>query len=107
VAGIHALASAADYEVDRAAGHRTIAVAYGKRVAAGFGFLAFLSAALVGDYESVAVRMYLSVGAVAALIAAIIPLRQVITTACVVVFAGFLIASALFLSRVQFASLTS
>ena len=36
VCGIHALATAADYDADQAAGHRTFAVAFGRRAAAGF-----------------------------------------------------------------------
>jgi 4-hydroxybenzoate polyprenyltransferase len=97
VAGIHALAAAADYDVDLAAGHRTIAVVFGKRVAAGFSFAAFLTAALVGGYESTAVRAYLAIGAVAALLAAVLPKRAVISAACVTIFAGFALAAALYL----------
>ena len=38
------LATAADYDADRAAGHRTLAVVFGRRTAAAFAFAAFLLA---------------------------------------------------------------
>ena len=50
VCGVHALATAADYDADRAAGHRTLAVAFGRRAAAAFAFAAFLAAWLFGDF---------------------------------------------------------
>ena len=57
VCGIHALATAADYDADQAAGHRTLAVAFGRRAAAAFAFATFAVALLLGDYHGVAVRV--------------------------------------------------
>jgi 4-hydroxybenzoate polyprenyltransferase len=95
VCGVHALASAADYEADRAAGHRTIAVACGARVAAIAAFATFFVTWLFGDYGSTTVRVYITICALAALAAAIVPKNTVIVAACGVIFAGFQIASAL------------
>src|SRR5262245_13573730 len=61
VCGVHALASAADYESDRAAGHRTIAVVYGRRLAAFAAFATFAVAWLFGDYGSNTVRIYIAI----------------------------------------------
>ncbi len=95
VCGVHALASAADYEADRAAGHRTIAVAYGPRFAAVATCATFFVTWLLGDFGSVAVRAYIAICALAALAAAIVPKNTVIVAACGVIFAGFLIAATL------------
>ena len=92
VAGIHALATAADYEADRAAGHKTLAVQFGRRTAAIFACAAFAAAWYFGDFGSPAVRVYLGTCAIAALAAAIIPQGRVIAAACVTIFTGFLIA---------------
>ncbi len=97
VCGVHALAAAADYEVDRAAGHRTIAVAYGRRVAAALACAAFAVAWLAGDFQSLAVRGYLALCTMATLTATIAPLHWPTTAACVVIFAGFLLAAPLHL----------
>jgi 4-hydroxybenzoate polyprenyltransferase len=93
VCGIHALATAADYEADQAAGHRTFAVAFGRRNAAAFAAATFLFALSLGDYRSVAVAVFLSVGAVATLAAAIAPRDRVIAVACATIFIGFLVAA--------------
>ncbi len=93
VCGIHALATAADYDADKAAGHRTFAVMFGRRAAAAFALIAFAVALGVGDYQGVAVRVYLAVGAVASLAAAIVPRDAVIHASCVTIFVGFLIAA--------------
>jgi 4-hydroxybenzoate polyprenyltransferase len=55
VCGVHALATAADYEADRAAGHQTLAVKFGRRAAAAVAFAAFLTAWLFGDFNGIAV----------------------------------------------------
>jgi len=65
VAGVHALATAADFDADRAAGHRTLAVVFGRRAAAALACAAFLAAWWLGDYQSFAVRTYLATCAVA------------------------------------------
>ena len=57
VAGVHALATAADYDADRAAGHRTLAVAFGTTGCRGTHVCSILlRAGVFGDFESVAVR---------------------------------------------------
>jgi 4-hydroxybenzoate polyprenyltransferase len=93
VCGIHALATAADYDADRVAGHRTLAVAFGRRSAAGVAFVAFLVALLAGDFHSLAVRAYLALCAFVTLLAVLAPRNRVIAAACVTIFAGFVIAA--------------
>ena len=93
VCGIHALATAADYEADQAAGHCTLAVACGRRAAAAFAFVAFAVALVAGDYQGVAVRVYLAVGVAATLMATLVPKDGAINAACVTIFVGFLIAA--------------
>jgi 4-hydroxybenzoate polyprenyltransferase len=93
VCGVHALATAADYDADRAAGHRTLAVKFGRRTAAGVAFAAFLTASLFGDFNSVAVRAYIACCTVATLVVTLIPRSIVITLACIAIFAGFILAA--------------
>lgn len=93
VCGIHALATAADFDADRAAGHRTFAVALGRRAAASFALITFAIALAFGDYHGAAVRVFLAIGALASLAAAFLPRERVITAACTTIFAGFLIAA--------------
>ena len=98
VCGVHALASAADYDADREAGHRTIAVAYGPRIAAAAAFATFFATWLFGDFASANVRAYIAICALAALAAAIVPKNAVIVAACGVIFAGFLVAAVMHLA---------
>lgn len=93
VAGIHALATAADYDADLAAGHRTLAVVFGKRIAAALASAAFFAAWWFGEFNSAPVRVYLIAGGVAALAAAFVPRNAVIVVACGTVFAGFIVAA--------------
>lgn len=93
VCGVHALATAADYDADRGAGHRTIAVAFGRRAAAAIAFAAFSVAWLFGDFSGVAVRAYIAYCAIATLIVTLIPRSGVITVACITIFAGFIVAA--------------
>lgn len=93
VCGIHALATAADYDADLAAGHRTLAVAFGRRTATLIAFATFLITWLLGDYQGVAVRAFVAVGAFATLAAVIRPRDRVIAAACVTIFVGFLVAA--------------
>jgi 4-hydroxybenzoate polyprenyltransferase len=92
VCGVHALATAADYEADRAAGHRTLAVVFGRRAAAAVAFAAFALTWLAADFHGTAVRAFIAGCALATLIAAVIPRERVISAACVAIFAGFLVA---------------
>jgi len=93
VCGIHALASAADYKADKAAGHRTLAVAFGRRAAAAFALATFLIAVVVGDYQGMAVRVYLAAGTGATLVATLVPRDWAIHASCVTIFVGFLVAA--------------
>ena len=93
VAGVHALATAADYEADKAAGHKTFAVTFGRRTAAAFACAAFTATFFLGDFGSLSVRIYLLVCAIATFVATIVPQNFVISAACVTIFAGFLIAA--------------
>jgi|tagenome__1003787_1003787.scaffolds.fasta_scaffold20980521_5 4-hydroxybenzoate polyprenyltransferase len=93
VCGVHALAAAADYEADRAAGHRTLAVTFGRRAAAAVAFAAFLSAWLFGDFNGVAVRAYIACCTIVTLVVTLMPLSIVITAACISIFAGFIVAA--------------
>jgi 4-hydroxybenzoate polyprenyltransferase len=93
VAGIHALATAADYEADRAAGHRTMAVAFGRRGAAALAFAAFLTSWWFGEFESTSVKLYLGVCAIVTAACVVLPRVPVIAGACVTIFAGFLVAA--------------
>jgi 4-hydroxybenzoate polyprenyltransferase len=94
VAGIHALASAADYEADRAAGHRTMAVVFGRRTAIAAACAAFFAARLAGEFHTTSVNAYLAVCATITLVATILPIERVIAATCATVFAGFIIAAA-------------
>jgi 4-hydroxybenzoate polyprenyltransferase len=93
VCGVHALASAADYDADRAAGHRTLAVRFGRRTAAAVAFGTFLAACLFGDFHGMAVRAYIAVCTIVTLIVALVPQGVVINAACITVFVGFVIAA--------------
>ena len=90
VAGIHALATAADYDADRAAGHRTLAVVYGRRTAAAFALATFVIALLFGGYQGVAVRVFLTAGTLATLLAAAVPRDRPIAAYCEVGQRGYL-----------------
>ncbi len=93
VCGIHALATAADYEADRAAGHRTLAVVFGRRAAAGVAFAAFLVTSLLADFHGTAVRVYVAACAAITLVTVVFPRERTIAAACFLVFAGFLAAA--------------
>jgi 4-hydroxybenzoate polyprenyltransferase len=92
VCGVHALATAADYHADTAAGHRTLAVKYGRRAAAALAFTAFILTWQLGEFQGTAVRVYLGMCVLATLIAMLLPRDRVIATTCVAIFLGFLVA---------------
>jgi 4-hydroxybenzoate polyprenyltransferase len=93
VAGIHSLATAADYDADRAAGHRTMAVVFGRRTAALVACAAFVVTWYFGGFHSPAVNVYLIVCSVAICVAVFVPTNRVIAAACITIFAGFLVAA--------------
>jgi 4-hydroxybenzoate polyprenyltransferase len=92
VCGVHSLATAADFEADKAAGHRTLAVRFGRRTAAAVACATFLIAWLAGDFNGTAVRLYVAGCALASMAAMLFPQERVISLACIAIFAGFLIA---------------
>lgn len=94
VCGVHSLATAVDYEADRAAGHRTIAVVAGKRTAAALAFAAFLITMLRIDFQTPAVRAFMVVATLVTAIATLIPRHVVVLFSCIVIFVGFVIAAA-------------
>jgi 4-hydroxybenzoate polyprenyltransferase len=98
VCGVHALATAADYEADRAAGHRTLAVAFGRRTAAGVAFAVFFVTCIAANFRGTAVNAYIVVCTIATLVAMLWPRNRIIAAACVVVFTGFLVAAVLHIS---------
>jgi 4-hydroxybenzoate polyprenyltransferase len=98
VAGVHALATAADVEPDRAAGHRTFAVLFGPRVAAAFPCAAFALAGYMGDFTSGAVRSYLLFCTAVTLPAVLLPRHAVIVAANAVIYGGFIVAAMCYLS---------
>jgi 4-hydroxybenzoate polyprenyltransferase len=93
VCGVHALATAADYVADRAAGHRTLAVVYGRRTAAAAAFAAFLVTWLLADFNGIAVRVFIAVCVAVTFVAALVPRDWPITAACGIIFVGFPIAA--------------
>jgi 4-hydroxybenzoate polyprenyltransferase len=97
VCGVHALATAADYEADLAAGHRTMAARFGKRAATGVAFATFLIAGWYGDFQSAAVKTYLGMCTIAALAATLLPRDGVISIACITVYVGFVVAATCYL----------
>jgi 4-hydroxybenzoate polyprenyltransferase len=93
VCGIHSLATVADYDADKSAGHHTLAVVFGRRAAAALALATFSVALAVGDYRGISVRVYLAVGVAATLAATLVPRNMVISAACVTIFVGFVVAA--------------
>ena len=93
VCGVHALATAADYNADREAGHRTLAVVYGRRTAASVAFAAFLVTWVASDFHGVAVRVFVAMCVLVTFVAALVPRDRPINVACCAIFVGFLIAA--------------
>jgi 4-hydroxybenzoate polyprenyltransferase len=93
VCGVHALATAADYEADRAAGHRTLAVAFGRRTAATVAFAAFLITWVAADFHGAAVRVFIAICVVATAAAMFFPRHRIVAAMCVVIFLGFVVAA--------------
>jgi 4-hydroxybenzoate polyprenyltransferase len=92
VCGVHALATAADYDADRAAGHRTLAAVLGRRGAAAMASATFIVTWLFGGFQETAVPAYIGFCALVSLVATLWPSNRVITAACVAIFVGFVVA---------------
>ena len=69
-----------------------LAVAYGRRTAAAFACATFALTWLLADFHGTAVQVYVALGTLVTLAAAILPTNRTIAAACAVVFAGFLVA---------------
>jgi 4-hydroxybenzoate polyprenyltransferase len=93
VCGVHALATVADYDADRAAGHHTLAMVLGRRGAAAFATATFVITLLFGDFQGTAVRAYIGFCVLVSLVVTLWPSNRVITTACLAIFLGFMVAS--------------
>jgi 4-hydroxybenzoate polyprenyltransferase len=93
VCGVHSLATAADYDADLAAGHRTMAVAFGRRTAIVIACVVFSITWLFADFHGVAVRTYIAICALMTLFASLLPSDRVIAGACATVFIGFIFAA--------------
>jgi 4-hydroxybenzoate polyprenyltransferase len=93
VCGVHALATAADYDADRAAGHRTLATAFGRRGAAAMASATFVITLLFGDFQGTAVPAYIGFCVLVSLVATLWPSNRVITASCLAIFLGFMVAS--------------
>jgi 4-hydroxybenzoate polyprenyltransferase len=93
VCGVHALATAADYDADRAAGHRTLATVLGRRGAAAVASAAFFITWLFGDFHGTAVQTYISLCAVVSILATLLPFYRIVTAACATIYVGFGLAS--------------
>jgi 4-hydroxybenzoate polyprenyltransferase len=98
VCGIHALATAADFAADQAAGQRTFAVVLGRRSAAAFAAATFVIALAFGAFRSGAVDTFLAVGAAASLVATLVPRERAIAVSCTTVYIGFLVAAVCYLA---------
>lgn len=98
VAGVHALATAADVEPDRAAGHRTFAVLFGPRTAATFACATFALTSYIGGFTSVTVRLYLPFCAAMSFLAVLFPRHAVIVAANAAIYGGFIVAAMCYLS---------
>lgn len=93
VCGVHALATAVDYEADRAAGHRTIAVVAGRRFAALLAFVAFFMTWWFVEFQTPAVWHYIVACTAVTLVAFFVPRERVLLGTCVVILVGFVIAA--------------
>ncbi len=93
VMGIHSFGAVMDYSVDQAAGHRTIAVVFGKRAASMFSCLAFLSALLFANIERPYINYYFAFCSTLFLISAIFPSEKLAAFLFKLIFAGFIVAA--------------
>ena len=93
VCGIHALATAADYDADLAAGHRTLPWRSGGERRRWLRSPRFRSPWRWATIRVSRCECILLVGTLAALAAAIVPRDRVISVACVTIFVGFLVAA--------------
>ena len=96
VMGIHSFGTVMDYSVDKAAGHRTLAVAFGKRAASIFSCLAFLSALFFANIGRPYINYYFSFCSIIFLVSAIFPSEKLAAFLFKLIFVGFIITALLF-----------
>lgn len=96
VMGIHSFGAVMDYSVDKAAGQRTIAVVFGKRLAAAFSCAAFLSALLFANIGRQYINYYFAFCGILFLISAIYPSERLASFLFKLVFVGFILTALLF-----------
>lgn len=96
VMGIHSFGAVMDYSVDLNAGHRTIAVVFGKRLAAIFSCAVFLSALLFSNIGRPYINYYFGFCSIIFLISAIYPSEKLAALLFKLVFIGFIVTALLF-----------
>jgi len=96
VMGIHSFETVMDYRVDKKAGHRTLAVVFGKRAASLFSFAAFVSALLYADIGRPYINYYFAFCSVIFLVSAISPSEKLPIFLFKLIFAGFIVTALLF-----------
>lgn len=97
VMGIHSFGAVMDYSVDKAAGHKTIAGVFGKRVASIFSSLAFLSALLFANIGRPYINYYFAFCSIIFLISAIFPSEKLAAFLFKLIFVGFIVIALLFI----------
>ena len=98
VMGIHSFGSVMDYSTDRKAGHRTFAVLFGKRTASFFALAVFVSAILFSNIETAAIIYYFIYCSILLLIAVAIPSEKLALYLFRLIFAGFIVTAAAFIT---------
>lgn len=98
IAGFHAFSTIPDYPADKKAGHRTFAVAFGKRSAALFALSCVLAAYLFSGVQVASVRLPLLLCAALFAAVSIFPDERLAKVVSFAVYALFIAASVLFLA---------
>lgn len=93
VCGIHAFTTISDFESDKYAAHQTFSVVFGRRAAAVFAAGTFLIALVFGEFQSVAVRVFLEIGLLVTVCTAVLLRNCVIIAASAAIFVGFFVAA--------------
>lgn len=97
VAAIHAYASIMDYSADKKAGYKTFAVVTGKRLTALISAAVFVIASVFAGIERVYLNYYFIFCAILILVSFIYPSEKLAYSLFRLIFAGFVVASVLFL----------
>lgn len=102
VMGIHSFGAVMDYSVDKAAGQRTMAVVFGKRIASAFSFASFLSALLFANIGRPYINYYFAFCCMLFLISTLYPSEKLAAFLFKLVFVGFLVTALLFVAPYAF-----